>query len=394
MEYLKAWGVNAVSLAFIIAAVYPVLKGIIFKLRSRSMMETVKSMLTSVALLCSILLTFKVVKDFIIGDKLGVLAELSERVSIPLNLILTKSSFTLAMVHLIVFLIIFEAFKVLIAFMNNLVFRPLSDSMDRRLKEAGGGTRALLGGVFQIPKALCYIIILGALFNYGNLYINSDKLNNELNGSHIYQYVNNKVITPLVESDMAKSFPNLLEDSFKILDQQDNSNGNDEHVEGLVLYNGVTLEEGVKSNADIDARARSIGGEYNNNYDRAKGIYLWIGTNISYDDNKAVSVMQSDYLGNINSGAISAYETRSGVCFDYACLFTAMCRADNIPVRLIVGEGFNGSTWVSHSWNEVYVAEEDRWAPVDCTFYPAGNYFDNPGFNTEHRNRKIAGEWN
>ncbi len=70
-----------------------------------------------------------------------------------------------------------------------------------------------------------------------------------------------------------------------------------------------------------------------------------------------------------------------------------MCKANDIPVRLIVGEGYNGMSWVSHSWNEVYIKEMDKWVNVDSTFYNAGNYFDNDTFNSEHRNRKIAGEW-
>ncbi|MPM54124.1 hypothetical protein SDC9_100897 [bioreactor metagenome] len=70
-----------------------------------------------------------------------------------------------------------------------------------------------------------------------------------------------------------------------------------------------------------------------------------------------------------------------------------MARANGMKVRLIVGEGFNGKTWISHAWNEVYIPEEDRWVNVDPTFYIGGNYFDNEGFNLEHKNRKVAGEW-
>ncbi|NFF68539.1 transglutaminase-like domain-containing protein, partial [Clostridium sporogenes] len=73
--------------------------------------------------------------------------------------------------------------------------------------------------------------------------------------------------------------------------------------------------------------------------------------------------------------------------------FIAMCRANDIKVRLITGEGFNGVSWVSHAWNQVYIPEEGRWINVDTTFYKGGNYFDTKRFDIDHRKSQIAGEW-
>lgn len=357
-------------------------------------MDTLKSVIKSVALICALFITVIFVKEAVIKDSFGIMSYISNNISSSIAILFTKTKLFLGLIHLIVFIIIYNIFKLIIEILNKVILYPVSKSLDEVIKKCGKGVRALLGGVFQLPKAICYVIILTALLTYANLFISNSRLRNTLEESKIYTYINNKVITPIIQSDAAKSFPNIIEDSFKIVDVEDNIiNTNDNYVKGLVFYNGVTLEEGVKSNEAIDKTAREIASPYNENYDKGRSIYEWIGQNISYDDNKAVEVMQNQFPKNVASGAISAFNSRSGVCFDYACLYVAMCRANEIPVRLIVGEGYNGITWVSHSWNEIYINEEKGWVPVDSTFYNAGDYFDNYGFNAEHRKKQIAGEW-
>jgi hypothetical protein len=59
----------------------------------------------------------------------------------------------------------------------------------------------------------------------------------------------------------------------------------------------------------------------------------------------------------------------------------------------MTGEGFNGVSWVSHAWNEVYIPEEDKWYKVDPTFFKGGNYFNSRRFDLDHRDAKVAGQW-
>ena len=70
-----------------------------------------------------------------------------------------------------------------------------------------------------------------------------------------------------------------------------------------------------------------------------------------------------------------------------------MCRAVNIKVRMIIGEAYNGEEYISHAWNQVYLKNQRKWINVDPTFYMAGNYFNNPNFNSDHKEKSIAGEW-
>ena len=164
-------------------------------------------------------------------------------------------------------------------------------------------------------------------------------------------------------------------------------------INEIVIYNGTTIDEGIKSNDEIDAKAIKLTRDASNVRERAKILYDWIGSNIEYDDEKAELVLSGiDRAEMPESGARCAFDTRSGVCFDKACLYVAMSRAAGLRVRLISGEAFDGEKYVGHAWNQIYLKDENKWINVDTTFYDAGNYFDSNLFN-EHKVENIAGEW-
>lgn len=55
---------------------------------------------------------------------------------------------------------------------------------------------------------------------------------------------------------------------------------------------------------------------------------------------------------------ISAFKKRSGICFDYSCLYVAMARAVNLKVRLLTGTAYDGEKygctcmeWSLYKWN-------------------------------------------
>ena len=159
----------------------------------------------------------------------------------------------------------------------------------------------------------------------------------------------------------------------------------------IVYYNGVTLEDGIKSNEEINDKAREIVKNSKNDREKAERIYAWVGSNIHYDFEKAEKALGEE--GVTNSGAIVAWNTRSGICFDYACLYVAMCRAVELESRIITGEAYDGDNYGPHAWNQVYLEDEGIWVNVDSTFYLSGNYFDNYDFEADHLNAEIVGQW-
>ncbi len=91
MGFLEEYNINIVSLVLVIAFVYPVIMGIVFKLKSKSMVVTIKGVLTSMAMVCSIILTTVVVKNVFALDKYGLVEYISSKISPSFAYLITKS---------------------------------------------------------------------------------------------------------------------------------------------------------------------------------------------------------------------------------------------------------------------------------------------------------------
>lgn len=64
-------------------------------------------------------------------------------------------------------------------------------------------------------------------------------------------------------------------------------------------------------------------------------------------------------------GSQAFFIERRGDCGEYSFLYTALCRALNIPCRTVVGSWAVGKMQ-AHVWNEIYI-EGTGWIPVDCS---------------------------
>ncbi|MBE6053799.1 MAG: transglutaminase domain-containing protein [Clostridium sartagoforme] len=159
----------------------------------------------------------------------------------------------------------------------------------------------------------------------------------------------------------------------------------------IIYYNGVTLEDGIKSLPEIDKKAVEIVSNAKTDREKAQRLYAWIGSNIEYDFDKADKALGPE--GVTNSGSIEAWNSRKGICFDYACLYVSMARAVGLGSRIITGEAYDGQNYGPHAWNQAYLEDEGIWINIDPTFYLSGDYFDNHDFYNDHLNPEIAGEW-
>ncbi len=84
--------------------------------------------------------------------------------------------------------------------------------------------------------------------------------------------------------------------------------------------------------------------------------YKWITENIEYD--YAYDPVYQ-YFDSTNT-----LQTKKGVCYDFAHLFAAYCRSQNIPCYVVDGNRKTNSA-AKHSWNRVYF--NGSWWDVDLT---------------------------
>lgn len=111
---------------------------------------------------------------------------------------------------------------------------------------------------------------------------------------------------------------------------------------------------------------------------KVKAVYEYVVGNLKYDYAKAQSV-QSGYLPNVDQ----VLATKTGICFDYAAVMTAMLRSLDIPAKLVVG--YTGDVY--HAWVDVYIKEIGwvdnfiyfdgvSWKLMDPTFASSGGNTD------------------
>jgi hypothetical protein len=123
--------------------------------------------------------------------------------------------------------------------------------------------------------------------------------------------------------------------------------------EGLRVMDFLEHEKHIeKDHEQIQEIANTIEGQ--TELDRVKHIYDHVIDNMEY----AV-------LGRRDRGAIKALQQGKGDCTEYSDLFVAICRAKNIPARVVTGYTVKVDTATSkHNWVEVYL-QDYGWVPFD-----------------------------
>lgn len=388
--------INPITLIIFASILYPIIRGATFGFSSLNVKRDVAGIAGSVAFIIAMYIGIKYVRNFI---SVGQNGNLSNAVSfLPNSIAQVIYSNPLISYSVILILIIYILYKIIalifIAIINVTVYQ-LIDVVEGFIRNKSFVFRRIIGALIEIPRSFCYLFIVILFLNIASIFSSSTQFNNYLSNSKTYSYICSKFVSPITNSNVAKKIPQIVGNSIKIVVKQPNSSGTSDSLNNIgnsvVYYNGVTLDDAVKSNESIDSFSRSLAKGQTTTLDKADKLYNWEGSNITYDYNKANEVLNNDY--NVKSGAIPTFNTRTGICFDFASLYVAMCRANNIKVRLVTGEGFNGVSWVSHAWNMVYIPEMGKWINVDTTFASGGNYFNNPNFDLDHRNAKVIGEW-
>lgn len=88
----------------------------------------------------------------------------------------------------------------------------------------------------------------------------------------------------------------------------------------------------------------------------------WIHANIHYERGTS----------NSSTSALETVSTRRGVCRDFAHLGISLCRAINVPARMVVGFVHGLDPMDLHAWFEAYVG--GRWFTFDAIEdHPGGN---------------------
>ncbi|OXS53309.1 cysteine protease [Cohnella sp. CIP 111063] len=227
-------------------------------------------------------------------------------------------------------------------------------------RAAGGALGAALGA----GRAL---LITAALFAYCAL-LPQGPLTDYIQQSGLYREVAAQIIRPAAGDVLEERLPVFAKAMSGELDQL-----------WQKRYDVIDAE----LPEDIVQAALTVTKDREGDRAKARALYDWVGTRISYDDDK---VRAYEDLGEWREqNPETTFVTRKGVCIDYSRLYASMARAVGLDVRVVTGLGYDGrGGYGAHAWNEVYSTEEKRWIPLDSTWAKTGNWFDPPGFADTH----------
>jgi hypothetical protein len=399
---------NLVTLAIISLFLFPILIGTLKTFSKDRIQRGFVSIFDNLEFIAGIFLSIFLTKKIFFENDKGVFKEIYNFIPVGIrNAIYGKDVLTYVVAVPIFLFILLLIVRLITNPLYNAFIIPLSNRLYNGLCSMSNFTRRIIGGVSQLPKAFFVIFLVGLMLNFYTYYFYSPVLAKWMNESQVYQLIYKNTIYPILNSNIAKQIPVIVNNSFdknsnqlspdtKNFDDSGNvkdfiSNLTGGNIRVIEYFNGVTLNDAIKPNKDIDNMAVKIVGNEKSDTKKAYLIYRWISKNIKYDYEKAKNI--SEDPRGISSGSIIAFETRKGICFDYSSLYVTMCKTAGLKVRLVTGLGYSGVLWGDHAWNQVFSSEENKWINVDTTFGSAGNYFDKPDFNVDHRQADVQGEW-
>jgi len=112
------------------------------------------------------------------------------------------------------------------------------------------------------------------------------------------------------------------------------------------LWDTKTVELADEICADCDTDEEKI-----------KAIYEWMILNFEYDYDCEPFIQYFNVRKTLSA--------RKGICYDFAHLFAAFCRSQNVPCYVVDGTKIDNANY-HHTWNQVFF--NSSWWHVDVTF--------------------------
>lgn len=121
----------------------------------------------------------------------------------------------------------------------------------------------------------------------------------------------------------------------------------------------VSINNGQATLWDTDTvkLANEICADCDTDEEKVKEIYNWMIHIFEYDYDCNPVIQYFNVRKTLS--------TRKGICYDFAHLFAALCRSQNIPCYVVDGDKRDNAQY-HHTWNRVYF--DSSWWDIDVTF--------------------------
>lgn len=382
--------INLITIFLIGLFLLPMIAGLFFPLDNARIYNSFSASIGVVFIIVSAALSVYLVELLFSKNGKNVLSNLFINAPALYNSIINQDALAYILFFIISLFVISYLLQLLFVPLSKKLLEPLADRIASGVRSLNRGLKRATGALWQLPKSVLLVMLFSFLFSFYSSLSNNSALDNYIKSSEVYRLIERNAVEPIVTSETARKIPALIDNTVNKALECLSPEGRKLLIK--VYINGVTVDDAIKSSADIDNKAIELAGAENDDKKVAQILYDWIVLNISYDHKKAEAIENDPFAAP--SGAVAAFDLKTGVCFDKACLYVSMCRAVGVRVRLVTGLAYNGLDWQDHSWNQIYYDKEDRWVNVDTTFGKKDDkYFDRIGFESDHMDPEIQGAW-
>lgn len=268
----------------------------------------------------------------------------------------------------VIFIVSYSIIRFLIRWLTVLIFGGSSALFNPRGKSSASLLSRLAGACIGllIGAGRC-IVVVALLFVYVSLYPHTS-FTQYVEASPIYKEGAQRVIEPLSG--------HLVKDKLPVF-----TKAVEKELNGIMQRKYEVIDHAIPS--DIEAAAAEIVKGADTDEEKARKLYDWVGTRVQYDYGKVDDYEQRGIWHEQTPQ--DTFNTKKGVCIDYARLYAVMARSQGLQVKVVTGQGYDGQGgYGPHAWNEVYLPEKNKWVPLDPTWAQSGDWFNPPKFAETH----------
>ncbi|GIP31155.1 transglutaminase domain-containing protein [Paenibacillus sp. J2TS4] len=224
------------------------------------------------------------------------------------------------------------------------------------------------GGIGILTGAGRALMIIAVLF-VATMMFPKAPMTEYIQQSSIYQKGASEIIHPVTGSFLQEQLPVFT----RAVEAEFNS---------ILQRKYEVLDANVPDNVIAAAQEVTAGAETDE--EKARALYEWVGTRVRYDHEK-VRLYEEERIWKEQTPE-DTFASREGVCIDYSRLYAVMARSVGLEVKVVTGLGYDGrGSYGPHAWNEVYLAEQGEWVPLDPTWVSSGgDWFNPPNFYETH----------
>ena len=174
--------VNIISLLLYTLLIVPPLMGFLFKVSSRTMEKTIDGFTNTVAMVLSLMTGSFILKNIFISDQYNIFNKIKGKLPVSIRMLMnSKPQIFLGIILIITIIVVYYILKLIFKFLTNLIFEPMFQAIDEYSRRRSGIVSRIIGMLFQLPKALCYVIIMCFLLNYVSMLNISNNLKEVIN---------------------------------------------------------------------------------------------------------------------------------------------------------------------------------------------------------------------